>query len=217
LNIVFDLDGTLIDSALDIQYVASTLLSELGKQELSLAETRSFIGEGAAVFVSLMMAARGIEETVESHTRLYDDFLALYEVAVDEAAFYPDAFATLTRLKAEGHRLGLCTNKPERPTRAVLRHMSMDTMFEVVMAGGMIDSRKPAPDMLLQSIQKLGGGPSLYVGDSEIDAQTAQRAGVLFALFTEGYRETPVDQIHQNWCFDDFKKLHRIVAEACNK
>lgn len=212
MNIVFDLDGTLIDSAPDIQSAASKVLDRRGEAGLSLVETRSFIGEGSAVFVSRMMAARGIAETGHSHAALYEEFISNYEHAVDKAVFYPGALDTLLSLKADGHRLGLCTNKPERPTRAVLRHMGLEPIFDAVVAGGMIDSRKPEPDMLLATIRGLGDGPTLYVGDSEIDAETAQRARIPFALYSAGYRKLPVGEIHHDWVFDDFDLLRGIVA-----
>lgn len=212
--IVFDLDGTLIDSAPDIQFVASTVLGRRGKVELTLDQTRSFVGEGSASFVRRMMAVRDIVETPESFTRIHEEFVALYEYAVDKAVFYPGVLDALTELKSAGHRLALCTNKPERPARAVLRHMGLAAFFDAVMAGGMIDSRKPEPDMLLHSIAGLGGGPALYVGDSEIDASTAQRADVPFALYSGGYRKTPVNEMRHHWVFDSFDALPGIVAEA---
>lgn len=214
MNIVFDLDGTLIDSAPDILCVASTILGKLNKPELTLQETRSFIGEGTAVFVRRMMQARGIAETPQRHASLLEDFVAQYEFAVDKALFYPGVRDALGVLKGAGHRLGLCTNKPELPARAVMRHMGMDAIFDTVMAGGMIESHKPEPDMLLQTIENLGGGATLYVGDSEIDAETARRATVPFALFTEGYRKLPVSEMHHDWVFSDFDVLGSIV-EAC--
>jgi phosphoglycolate phosphatase len=214
MNIVFDLDGTLIDSAPDIQSVAAVILGRHGKDALTLEETRSFIGEGSAVFVRRMMAARGMVEAPENFTRLHEDFVAQYEFAVDKAVFYPGVLDALAALQTAGHKLGLCTNKPERPTRAVLRHMNMEIYFAAVVAGGMLPSRKPEPAMLLQAIADLGGEPALYVGDSEIDARTAQRANVPFALYSEGYRKTPVGDMHHDWVFDDFAALQDIVAEA---
>jgi phosphoglycolate phosphatase len=214
MNIVFDLDGTLIDSAADIQSVASFILEGLGKDILTLDETRAFIGEGSAVFVSRMMTARGIKETPQSHAALHRNFLAQYEFQVDKAVYYPGVLDVLAALKAQGHALGLCTNKPELPARAVMRHMGMEHFFSAVIAGGMIESRKPEPDMLLRVIQDLGAGPALYVGDSEIDAETAQRAEIPFALFSKGYRKSPVSEMHHDWAFDDFEALLNIVAEA---
>ena len=214
MNIIFDLDGTLIDSAPDIQSVASTVLEKLGKDGLTLDETRSFIGEGSAVFVRRMMNARGINETLHTHTALHEDFVAEYEFSVDKAVFYPDVIATLTALKADNHKLGLCTNKPELPARAVIRHMGIESFFDAVMAAGMLNSRKPDPAMLLKTIADLGGGPTLYVGDSEVDAETASRAEVRLALFSEGYRKTPVNEIQHDWVFSEFASLPAIVAKA---
>jgi len=214
MNIVFDLDGTLIDSAPDIQSVAATILARHGRDKLTLQETRAFIGEGSAVFVSRMMAARDIERTAESCAVIHQEFVAQYEFAVDKAVFYPGVPGVLAALKSAGYRLGLCTNKPERPTRAVLRYMDMTGFFDAVTAGGMISRRKPEPDMLLHTIQALGGGAALYVGDSEIDAQTAERAKVPFALYSEGYRKTPVSEMRHDWVFDNFAALQGIVAEA---
>jgi len=80
-----------------------------------------------------------------------------------------------------------------------------------------MDSRKPHPAMLLKTIEDLGAGPSLYVGDSEVDAETAVRAEVPLALFSSGYRKTPVNEIQHDWVFSDFAMLPAIVAEANRK
>ncbi|MEH6567486.1 MAG: HAD-IA family hydrolase [Halioglobus sp.] len=214
MNIVFDLDGTLIDSAPDIQSVGSDILRSHGKGSLTLDETRSFIGEGAAVFVSRMMAARGIAQTPGKHAELHESFIVQYETAVDQAVFYPGVLDALVVLKTAGHRLGLCTNKPELPARAVMRHMGLEPFFHAFIAGGMIARSKPEPDMLLKVIEDLGDGATLYVGDSEIDAETAQRADVPFALYSQGYRKCAVSEIHKNWVFDHFDVLPGIVLKS---
>jgi len=211
MNIIFDLDGTLIDSAPDIQHAASTVLAGWGKEGLTLEETRSFIGEGAAVFVNRMMDARGINQTPENCDNVRAEFIEAYKVSVDKAVFYPAALATLEGLKAGGYALGLCTNKPEQPARAVLRHMGIESIFVGFMAGGMVERSKPAPDMLLKIIEDMGAGPALYVGDSETDAKTAERAKVPFALYTQGYRKSAVGDIYHDWAFDHFAKLQPIV------
>ncbi|MDV7141612.1 HAD-IA family hydrolase [Tropicimonas sp. TH_r6] len=214
MNIVFDLDGTLIDSAPDIQAVAEVILAQLGKPPLTLEETRSFVGEGAKVLVSRIMASRGIEETVESHAKIYADFVAEYEFAVDRAVFYPGVIDALAVLKGAGHRIGLCTNKPIVPTRAVLRHMKLEPVFDAVVSAGTVASRKPDPEMAFRCIADLGGGPSLFVGDSGTDSETAANAKLPFALYTEGYRKSPVSEIPHRWAFDHFDQLAGIVAEA---
>ncbi|MEM9255870.1 MAG: HAD-IA family hydrolase [Pseudomonadota bacterium] len=213
MNVVFDLDGTLIDSAPDIQNMAGSLLSRLGHAPLSLAETRRFIGEGSAVFVQRMMIARNIRYSEEAFESLHSEFLELYQWSVDKAALYSGADDAMQTLLEQGHRLGLCTNKPAAATQAVLEHMHLTPFFSAVIAGGMLPSRKPDPAMLHETITRLGDGPSLFVGDSEIDAETAQRATVPFALFSEGYRKIEVEDIHHDWCFSDFQTLPNIVEQ----
>lgn len=214
INIVFDLDGTLIDSAPDIQSAASEVLRGCGKEGLSLAETRSFIGEGAALFVRRMMEARDIAQTPQKLEALNAEFLEQYAVSVDKAVFYPGVQTVLAKLKSKGHKLGLCTNKPEHPARAAIRHMGIDSAFEAFIAGGMGEPSKPKPDMLLRVIEQLGDGLTLYVGDSETDALTAKRARVPFALFSQGYRRGAISDIHHDWVFEDFEALPAIVEQA---
>ena len=212
VNVIFDLDGTLVDSAPDICEVASSVLAARGAAPLDLAETRSFIGEGAAVFVSRMIAARDLDASPGFHAELLREFVAGYEFALDKSRFYPGVQGVLSQL-GKTHPLGVCTNKPGVPTRALLRHMGIDSMFGVVVAGDTLPRRKPAPDMLLHANEALGGGGCLYVGDSEIDSQTAANAGIPFALFSGGYRKKPVEQIPCNRVFHAFDELPALAAE----
>ncbi len=208
-RIVFDLDGTLIDSAPDIQAIANRLLEAEGTAPLSLDETRSFIGNGAARFVERMCAARGIP--AERQPELLAAFLAAYDHAVDLTRPYPGVPEALAALGAEGHRLAVCTNKPERPARAVLGHLGLLEHFDAVIGGDSTPATKPDPAPLEAAYAALGEGPRLYVGDSEVDAETAERAGVPFVLFTEGYRKTPVERLAHAARFADFTRLPAIL------
>jgi len=216
MNIVFDLDGTLIDSAPDICNIVNAILEDLGRDRLSLQETRKFIGEGAAVLIQRVMHARNIEETGNTHGELLAQFIERYETTEVESPFYPGVSSTLQGLRDAGYSLGLCTNKPEGPTRSVLSQTGLEQEFSALIAGGMIDSRKPEPDMLLKVLQDMGEGAALYVGDSGTDAETARRAGIPFALFSGGYRKAPVNEIHHDWLFDHFDELPAIVEAAAN-
>ena len=203
-----------MDSAPDIQSVAAAILGSLGKDALTLEETRSFIGDGSAVFVSRMMSARGIKETHHRHAALYDEFVARCECAVQQTVCYPGVADALTELHGAGHALGLCTNKPLGPTRAVINHVGLEPLFGTVVAGDMLANRKPEPEMLLRAIDDLGGGATLYVGDSEIDSETARRAGVPFALYSDGYHKLAADKMHHERVFDHFNELRPIVIAA---
>jgi phosphoglycolate phosphatase len=192
--LVLDLDGTIIDSAPAMQAIAARFLAPLGREPLTLVETRSFIGEGARVFCRRMLDARGIAADGADFEAHYREFGALYEAApAHENTLFPDARETLTVLAAEGLRLALCTNKPEAPTRNVLAAFGLSPLLAAVVTGDTLPEKKPHPRPLLQAVEALGVAPSetLYVGDSEIDEATAAAAGIDFAFFERGYARDP--------------------------
>ncbi|MEE9428938.1 MAG: phosphoglycolate phosphatase [Paracoccaceae bacterium] len=211
-TIVFDLDGTLVDSAPDINVIADAVLATQGAAPLTLAQTRDFIGNGAGVFVSRMMRARDISDTPALHASLLKDFETRYRTATQHSVLYPDVVAVLTTLKDAGFKLGLCTNKPMAPTQAVLEHFEIGRFFDAVSGGDSQPQTKPDAAPLLNVFAQLGDGTRLYVGDSEVDAETAQNAAVPFALFTEGYRKTPVSELPHTYVFSSFADLPGIVA-----
>lgn len=214
-RIVFDLDGTLIDSAPDIHGIANGILAKEGLAEISLAEARDFIGNGAAVFVARMRAARSIPDT--EHDRLLAEFIDRYDDAVTLTVPYPGVEAALGRLSDAGHALGVCTNKPIRPTLAVLAHLGLDRWFLTVWGGDSLPVHKPDPAPLHAAFDALGDGPVVYVGDSGVDAETAERAEVPFLLFTEGYRKVPVAEMPHDIAFSDFSELPDLVERLLAK
>jgi phosphoglycolate phosphatase len=213
-NVVFDLDGTLIDSAPDIHGIANRLLLERGVEPIDLATARGFIGQGAPAFVAQLRQARGIAESEQP--RLLEEFLESYETAVTLTRPYPGVEEALALL-AETSELGICTNKPHRPCLAVLRHLELDRFFAIVLGGDSLPERKPHPRPLLASFEQMGPGQRIYVGDSEIDAETARRAAVPFVLFTEGYRKSPVEDLPHDARFSDFSELPEIVREVLGR
>ncbi|MGI3185093.1 phosphoglycolate phosphatase [Nioella aestuarii] len=210
-RIVFDLDGTLIDSAPDIHAIANEVLALEGYDPITLQDTRRFVGNGAVVFVARMRGARNVPEAAQE--RMYTAFIERYDRAVGRTHRYPDVTETLQALRAAGHRLGLCTNKPIGPARAVLAHLDLDGFFETVIGGDSLIVKKPDPAPLEAAFDALGDGPRIYVGDSEVDAETAERLGVPFLLFTEGYRKTPAEKLPHHAGFDDYTLLAGLVDD----
>lgn len=207
--LVFDLDGTLIDSAPDIHAAANRILAADGLAPQSFSQVKSFIGRGVPHLVDRLLQAAGAGDPVRA-ARMVARFVEDYETAVTLTQPYPGVIAALRALS--GHRLGICTNKPLSPTRAVLRHLAMDGFFPVVIGGDSLPVKKPDPAPVLATVQALGGGPALYIGDSEADAEAAARAGLQFLLFTEGYRKTPVADLPHAVAFADWADLPGLVA-----
>ncbi len=208
-RVVFDLDGTLVDSAVGIQHIANKVLAQENKTPLSLEVTISFIGNGIATFIERMSSARNIP--AKEHTRLfeaYNRFDAESDLITDT---YPNVRGTLDELKNDNMSLGLCTNKLSKATHVMLNTLNMDHYFDSVVCGDTLDSRKPDPAMLVHTLDALPEGPSVYVGDSEVDAETAARAGIPFMLFTEGYRKTPAESLPHTRLFSAYSELPTLI------
>ncbi|PJE27234.1 Phosphoglycolate phosphatase, plasmid [Pseudooceanicola marinus] len=209
-RLVFDLDGTLIDSAPDVRGIANGILAALEARPLSLPETRRFMGEGVPTFVDRMIASRELDPCLKP--RMLTEFMKHYDTAVELTRVYPGVPEILASLSTEGHRLGLCTNKPERPARAVLRHLDLDGAFDAIVGGDTLNRRKPDPAPLHSTFDRLGDvGAQIYIGDSETDAETALRADVPFLLYTNGYRKGG-GGLTCRAAFSDFAELPALVA-----
>lgn len=210
LRVVFDLDGTLIDSAPDIHGVANTLIAPHGAQ-ITLAQTHSFIGNGVSVFINRMLEATNLD--LRLHDDLLPAFKRAYVTAYTKTQVYSGVVQALDDLQAQGCALGICTNKPLAPTHAVLDHLELTPYFKTVWGGDSLAVHKPDPAPLVAAFGALGVGPWIYVGDSEVDAQTAQNAGVPFLIYTEGYRKTPVAQIPHTAAFSNYAELPALVTQ----
>lgn len=209
--VIFDLDGTLIHSTLDIQAAVNRMLAGEGVEPLDLAAVTSFVGNGLPKLVERVIAARGLP--AGDHARLTKVTLGYYSEAPSALTHaYPGVMAALTALAAAGHPMGICTNKPEAPARSILADLGLAGFFASVVGGDRLAVPKPDPAMLHLSVAELGGGAAVFVGDSEVDAATAAAAGLPFALYTEGYRKSPVEALPHDAAFSDFAELPGVVA-----
>lgn len=210
MNIVFDLDGTLVDSAPDIAVAANKMLASEGLEPIDLPTIISFIGNGLPKLVERVMRARGIG--AQHFERLYDQMKAFYNACpADESAPMPGVTELLETLKADGHKLGICTNKPQEPARLMLALLGLESYFNTVVGGDALPEKKPHPAPLNLAFEQLGVGPRLYVGDSEVDAEVALAAGVRFAIYTHGYRKKAIEALPHSYRFDHFRDLGRII------
>lgn len=212
MRIAFDLDGTLIDSAPDIHAAVNRMLAEAGRPPLDLAKVITFVGNGLPHLVGLVIRETGL--SMEQHKDLTARTLHHYSHPETHLTIaYDGVIAALTALHDQGHSLGICTNKPHAATLSELARLDLARCFSFVAGGDSYDTRKPDAAPLRHVLDALGTGPMLFVGDSEVDAQTARNAGVPFALFTRGYRRKPVDQLPHHMVFDDFARLPALVAD----
>jgi phosphoglycolate phosphatase len=190
--VVFDLDGTLIDSAPDLRGSLNRVLAERGLPPVSTAAAGSMIGDGARVLVERAWAAHG---QVAGAADLAD-FLADYEAnATVETVLYPGIMEMLARLKGDAHPLAICTNKPLAVTRIILEKLGLQRFFPVVIGGDSTSYRKPDPRHLEAAVTALGGAKAVMIGDHENDMAAARGLGVPSIFVSWGYGSALGDYI----------------------
>jgi len=214
LALVLDLDGTLVDSLPDIQAALSHTLQQANRRPVSLVEARSMLGDGAATLVARALALTGDPGTGLERAAFLELFLAHYEAhsAVTTRCF-PGVESTLHRLAADGHRLGVCSNKPHAASVALVEQLGLDRLVHAVLGGDAIPQRKPDPEHLWATVRRMGaeGRPVVMVGDSRPDAAVAQNAGVPFVLASYGYHRVPVAELPHDTLIDRFDRLPEVL------
>lgn len=195
--LIFDLDGTLIHSAPDIHATANVALADLGRAPLDLATIISFIGNGIDNTVERCLRATG-DYTPEIHQQALALFLDYYAKNMTTLTRpYAGVVEALQTFREAGLPLGICTNKLDGPAREVCDQLGLSQYFDVISGVQAGQPKKPDPSPLLSCAAQLGVSVSdaLYIGDSEVDFQTARNAGMPFRLFASGYLNQPLPEL----------------------
>jgi len=213
--VVFDLDGTLIDSAPDLRTALNGLLAEHGRRPLTLPEVTAMIGDGAAKLVERAFAMTG-ERAGENLPALTSGFLGYYEgKAAVETRPYPGVPETLAGLIADGIALGICTNKPEAPTREILCDLGLDGAFTAIYGGDTLDGvHKPDPRLVFAVLDALDASPenAVFVGDNANDVGAARAAGLPVILRAGGYTVVSAEQLGADVVIAEFDELPGALA-----
>lgn len=210
--VIFDLDGTLIDSAPDMHRAVNIMLADMGCAPLSLLEIRSMVGDGASALIARALAAR--ECMNADPAKALAQFLNHYEAEpTTETRTFQGVPETLERLQAAGLTLTVCTNKPARLTAMILERLGIARFFVRVVAGDTLPFRKPDPRTLLEVIREFGmtKATTVMVGDSEVDAATAYGASIPFVLMTYGYHRGAIADISSVATLDHFHELATLL------
>jgi phosphoglycolate phosphatase len=211
--LLFDLDGTLVDTLPDLTNALNEVLRECGHEPLSPSQVKPMIGDGMPTLLARGFAARsaGAAEAVAMQPR----FIEIYEgSATDFSRPYPGVPETLAALRAAGYRTAVCTNKPQHATEAVLRGMGLEALFDGYAGGDRYPVRKPDPGHLLNLIAELGGDPrrAAMIGDSENDAASAHAAGLPLVLMRYGYARIDPAELAPQRVLDHFDELPAALA-----
>ncbi len=207
-TLVFDFDGTLIDSVSDITQALNRTLSFYDRPALSVEQLRMMIGDGSANLLRAAFRATGedlsealLPEVLERYSGIYLDQPA------DKSCLYPGVVETLHALTEKGFKLGLCTNKLERITHKILDMIGLASLFSAVAGGDTLPVRKPDGRPITWVTEQLGGGKSAMVGDGPNDALAARAAGVPVVLVSYGYPGGDVHALGADLVIDHFAEL----------
>jgi phosphoglycolate phosphatase len=211
--LVFDFDGTLIESAPEIRQCLNVLLQQYGRPTVTLAAVEKMIGNGVAKLVERGFRATG--SLPDDFEAAVTRFVALYNAApIEDTPVYDGVPETLARLHAAGHVMAVCTNKLYEPTVKILEGLDLARYIRVVAGGDTFSVRKPDPGHLLGVLERLGVARegAIMIGDSPNDIGCAIDAGVRSIAVSYGYTPVPPAELGADALIDRFADLPEAIV-----
>jgi len=214
-TIVFDLDGTLINSAPDLCFALNKTLKEINIPEISLKEVMGYLGDGA-----LELIKRGISKYKPLNNYnteiLRIRFLEIYDKCLlDRTKFYPNAIESIKSLRNSNYSTAICTNKPLHLAQRIIDGLGATNLFDIITGGDSYSFRKPDPRHLIKTIQLTGNKieTSIMIGDSINDIDCAKRAKIKNIVVSFGYSNIKVNKLNANIIMDDYSHLLDYIDE----
>ena len=224
LTILFDLDGTLADTAPDLMMAHNHVMKKFGHNTKSIDEIKEYVGKGAAVMIGRSIwgeARKELSKITDKKMKeeMVEEFLLFYKKnIVVKSKLINGVYEFLKWAKSNNISMGVCTNKQENLAVDFLKKIKIYDFFEYVAGRNTFDYCKPDPRHLTSIIEIMGGDikKSLMIGDSENDADAAKSAGIPMILLEDGYTEKKIDQIHHNHLIKDFVGVEKIISSYLN-
>lgn len=213
-TLIFDLDGTLVDSAGDIAGSLDTLMQEQGLAPFGLEQGRKLIGHGIANLVKGALKQRGIADVDAKSPPLVARFTEIYGGRLTRLTRpYAGVMETLAALRQQDWRMGICTNKRETFARQIVVDLALSPFITFTSGPDTFGVAKPDPRQLLDTARAVDGGtPLVFVGDSEVDVETAKRAGCPVIAMTYGYTKIPLADLAPDAILDSFTEIPSTLA-----
>jgi phosphoglycolate phosphatase len=213
--VVFDLDGTLVDTAPDLRAHLNEVLAELGRPGLDLESVRLMIGDGARTLLRRGLETTGGVPAGLDLDALYRRFLERYTARPHRyGRVYDGVLDVLRRLERQGLRLGVCTNKAQAPSEVLLAALGLDRFLQAIVGGDAVAAKKPDPGHLGAVLERLRANPAraVMVGDNAYDLQAARSLGVRCVLVSHGYTAVPARALGAARLIDRFAELPAALA-----
>ncbi len=212
-TLIFDLDGTLVDTAPDLLGALNAILIREGRRPVDHADLRHLVGYGARTMLDEAFKMTGEAADAARLPGLIDDYIAHYRkhIAVASRPF-PGVETTLTELMAQGSQLGVLTNKPQELTDPLLAALGLTHYFRAIYGAGRMSYTKPDARIFHDVVRDVAGHePAIMVGDSITDVQTARAAGAKVILVSYGYTPEPAHSLGADAVTDDFAEIPALA------
>ena len=224
LTILFDLDGTLADTAPDLLSAHNHVMKKFGYKTKNIDEIREYVGHGAAVMIgkSIWSSARKELSKINDQKikdEMINEFLNFYgKNIVVKSKLIDGVYEFLKWAKSNNISMGVCTNKQEHLAIDFLKKIKIYDFFEYVAGRNTFDYCKPDPRHLTSMIEIMNGDikKSIMIGDSENDAEAAKAAGIPMILLKDGYTEKKIEQIYHNHLIKDYVGIEKIISNYLN-
>ena len=221
LTILFDLDGTLVNTAEDLMHAHNHVMKKYGLDERELSDIKKLAGKGAKVMLTKSMhqiaelsgKIKKTDDVVEEMTAEFVDYYS--KNIVKESTLKKGVLDFLTWCKENSISLGVCTNKQEHLAIDLLKKIKIYDFFDYTAGGNTFEFNKPDPRHLTNAIEIMGGDvkKSLMIGDSETDSNAAKAANIPFILIEDGYTEKKTNEIYHDYLSKDFFGVEKIIKK----
>jgi len=212
--VIFDLDGTLVDSQLDLANAVNAARAHLGLDPIEVDRIASYVGDGAPVLIRRALGPEATETEVQQALQFFYDYYR--EHMLDHTRPYPGVRSALDRLRDAGVKMAVLTNKPVRFSQALVDGLGLGGHFFRVYGGNSFEQKKPHPIGVETLLAESGAAPdrALMVGDSAVDVRTARNAGIAVCGVTYGFQPEGFESEPPDFLVDNLEELARMVVEA---
>ncbi len=217
-GLIFDLDGTLVDTAPDLLHATNAVLRSDGRRLVDPATLRHMVGFGARSLITQAMAATGAPVEDARLPELVDRFLLHYRAHIaDESRPFPGVEATLQALADDDVPMAVLTNKPQEMADLLLKALGLDRFFPVVYGAGRMSYVKPDARIFHDVVRDLGTPGGIMIGDSITDVKTARAARAPIILVSYGYTPEPAHLLGGDAVTDDFARIPQLARAVCGQ
>ncbi len=217
-GIVFDLDGTLVDCMPDFCEMMNLFLEKIGatriESEVTPDKVKTFIGHGARKAMENLLEHYNIPFTEKEADELFKIYMRVYNTKpLDKSTLCDNVLETLTKLKGEGYKMAICTNKPHKPAMFVLEQLGIKDFFFPILDAEATPYLKPSPELMNIVFEKMGLGRDdcIMVGDSKVDVDAAKGVGMPVVIVSYGFAYYPVESLNADKIIDNFGELPEAI------